>query len=86
VEIVYSALAGKTGIDFSVEKDGIAYDMVIGDRMRINQILTNLMPNAFSADVQKALEYGMDAHVSKPIDNELLIATLCRFRNGRTQS
>ena len=33
--------------------------------------------NAFSEDVKKALDCGMDAHVAKPIDLEVLLQTLC---------
>jgi CheY-like chemotaxis protein len=32
--------------------------------------------NAFDEDVQKSLESGMNAHLSKPLDAELMYATL----------
>lgn len=35
--------------------------------------------NAFEEDVAAALEAGMDAHISKPIDIEVLLQTLNRF-------
>ena len=35
--------------------------------------------NAFSEDVKKAIDSGMDAHVAKPIDLEVLIDTLKKY-------
>lgn len=35
--------------------------------------------NAFNEDVSKALEYGMDDHIAKPIDKEILYSTLDKF-------
>ncbi len=35
--------------------------------------------NAFAEDVKEALEAGMDAHVAKPIDMEVLRATLNQY-------
>lgn len=35
--------------------------------------------DAFSEDVQKCLEAGMNAHISKPIDIEIVKATLAKF-------
>ena len=35
-----------------------------------------LTANAFDEDVQRSLQAGMDAHLSKPIDNAALLATL----------
>ena len=32
--------------------------------------------NAFDEDVQRSLQAGMNAHLSKPIDNNLLFETL----------
>lgn len=39
--------------------------------------------NAFAEDVQSALEAGMDAHVAKPIDVEVLRATLRKAMNSK---
>ena len=39
--------------------------------------------DAFSADVAKCLECGMNAHISKPIDIELVKATLKKFINKK---
>lgn len=36
--------------------------------------------NAFSEDVQKSLDAGMDAHISKPIDIKRLVRTIAQFR------
>ena len=38
--------------------------------------------NAFAEDVQASVEAGMDAHVAKPIDMEVLRATLYRILGG----
>ena len=38
-----------------------------------------LTANAFYADTQKCLEAGMDAHLSKPVDPEMLTKTLARI-------
>ena len=38
--------------------------------------------NAFPEDVQAALDAGMDAHVAKPIDFPLFLATLSHLLNG----
>ena len=35
--------------------------------------------NAFSEDVKKAIDSGMDAHVAKPIDLEVLLDTLKKY-------
>lgn len=38
--------------------------------------------NAFSEDVNRSLKAGMDAHVSKPIDLELLEKELWRLKKS----
>ena len=38
--------------------------------------------NAFSEDIDQALESGMNAHISKPIDQEVLYSTLYKFMKG----
>ena len=40
-----------------------------------------LSANAFNEDITQALQSGMDAHVSKPLDVKLLINTLNRLIN-----
>ena len=35
--------------------------------------------HAFDDDVRQSLDAGMDAHLSKPIDPDLLYDTLCRL-------
>ena len=47
-----------------------------GDRIRI----IALSANAFEEDVQKSLASGMNAHVAKPINVELLMETMKRIR------
>ena len=42
--------------------------------------------NAFAEDVQAALNAGMDDHVAKPMDMDILISAITknvRFTNGR---
>lgn len=43
-----------------------------------------LTANAFDEDVQKSLQAGLDAHLSKPIDTDLLFETLNKFIEERT--
>jgi CheY-like chemotaxis protein len=38
--------------------------------------------NAFRQDVEQAREAGMNAHVAKPIDIELLLSVLETYRYG----
>ncbi len=38
--------------------------------------------NAFAEDVKDAMDAGMDAHVAKPVDMELLKKTVCRLIRG----
>ena len=37
--------------------------------------------NAFSSDVQQAMDAGMNAHVAKPINVPLLLVTLKKYKN-----
>lgn len=39
--------------------------------------------NAFSEDVQNALNAGMNAHISKPVDMKILLKTVKSIQNGR---
>jgi CheY-like chemotaxis protein len=41
-----------------------------------------LTANAFEEDVRQCLEAGMDAHLSKPVDPDMLAITLSRFIHG----
>jgi CheY-like chemotaxis protein len=34
--------------------------------------------DAFADDIQRCLDAGMNAHIAKPIDPELLFDTICR--------
>ena len=38
-----------------------------------------LTANAFEEDVKRSLEVGMDAHLAKPADSDMLSSTLARF-------
>ncbi len=42
--------------------------------------------NAFDEDVQDALRAGMDAHIAKPVDPEILRSTLCRLLNPQNET
>ena len=37
--------------------------------------------NAFAEDKKKSADAGMNAHLTKPLDSELLLETLARYRN-----
>ena len=37
--------------------------------------------NTFAEDIQKSKQYGMNAHISKPLDVDVLLSTLEKFRN-----
>jgi CheY-like chemotaxis protein len=41
--------------------------------------------NAFNEDVKKAKDSGMNAHLAKPIDKNLLYQVLALFKNGIPQ-
>jgi CheY-like chemotaxis protein len=38
--------------------------------------------NTFAEDIQKSKESGMNAHIGKPINVEVLMSTLEKFRNN----
>ena len=40
--------------------------------------------NAYEEDVQKCLAAGMNAHLSKPLFKDTLIATVARYTAGKT--
>ena len=42
--------------------------------------------NAFAEDVQKSLEAGMNAHIAKPVDLEILKATLSQLVKQRSRA
>ncbi len=45
-----------------------------------------LTANAFKEDIDKALQYGMNAHIAKPIERDILLEFLFRFLNSPKQS
>jgi two-component system sensor histidine kinase/response regulator len=47
-------------------------------RMRKTVPIIALSADAYLADIQKAHDYGMTSHLSKPIDPALLLRTLQR--------
>lgn len=46
MQVIYTALAAKKDVQFHIITENIDRDRLMGDRMRLNQILTNLMSNA----------------------------------------
>ena len=61
------------------EMDGLEATTIIRslDRSDAKSIpIIALTANAFDEDVQRSLQAGMNAHLSKPIDNNALFATL----------
>lgn len=46
LKVVYSSQASSKGIAFKIEEVDVSVDVLLGDRMRLNQILTNLLSNA----------------------------------------
>jgi CheY-like chemotaxis protein len=45
-EVVFDAQASRKKLNFSVERQGVTTRFVVGDAMRVNQILANLISNA----------------------------------------
>ncbi|HBZ52313.1 MAG TPA: hypothetical protein DEO82_00930 [Eubacterium sp.] len=61
------------------EMDGLEATSIIRDLDRAdakNTPIIALTANAFDEDVQRSLQAGMNAHLSKPIDNDTLFETL----------
>ncbi len=61
------------------EMDGLEATAVIRDLDRPDAVtvpIIALTANAFDEDVQRSLQAGMNAHLTKPIDNAALFATL----------
>jgi signal transduction histidine kinase/CheY-like chemotaxis protein len=46
LEVVYSSQAAAKGVTLTVSEQDVSCDALLGDRMRLNQILTNLLSNA----------------------------------------
>jgi CheY-like chemotaxis protein len=65
------------------------YDAAVGirkaDRPDADQIIIVAMTaNAFTEDIQKAHECGMNAHISKPVEPDVIRETLLQLM-GRQQ-
>ena len=64
------------------EMDGLEATALIRDLHRSDAKtipIIALTANAFDEDVQRSLQAGMNAHLSKPIDNDALVSTLERL-------
>jgi CheY-like chemotaxis protein len=53
------------------------------DRVKANVTILAMTANAFEEDKREALESGMNAHLSKPIEVDKLVKTLKRSLNSR---
>ena len=49
------------------------------DPGRANVPVIAVTANAFKEDIKKAIDAGMDAHVSKPVSPEAMMGTISRF-------
>jgi len=47
-----------------------------------NVLIVAMTANAFADDVKKSVEAGMDVHVSKPLDMEVLEEVVFKLRTG----
>lgn len=57
------------------------------DRPDAKTVLISAMSaNAFSDDVQRSLDAGMDAHISKPVDEKKLLAVTAKLMNKREKN
>ena len=45
-------------------------------------LIVAMTANAFADDVKKSVEAGMDVHVSKPLDMEVLEEVVFKLRTG----
>ena len=89
---VYMAMNGKEAIQaFKNHK----VDMILMDLMmpemngyeatkKIRELDSNIpilamSANAYSEDVKKCLDAGMNAHISKPLNKEVLIETISKY-------
>jgi CheY-like chemotaxis protein len=55
----------------------------MNDKTKANITILAMTANAFEEDKREALESGMNAHLSKPIEVDKLIKTLKRSLNSR---
>ena len=62
--------------------DGLAATRAIR-KLNHPDAATTLTANAFEEDVQNCLQAGMDAHLPKPVDFDLLLQTLARLIESR---
>ena len=80
------ALAGEGSID---EENGVTGSADLSEEKRREAAripVVAMTANAFSDDVQRALEAGMDAHVAKPLNIEHLKETLARVMREKMWS
>ena len=51
----------------------------MGDPKKANIPIVAMTANAFSEDRQAALDAGMNDHIAKPIDMNILVSTLRKY-------
>ena len=51
----------------------------MGDPQKANIPIVAMTANAFSEDRQAALDAGMNDHIAKPIDMNILVSTLRKY-------
>jgi CheY-like chemotaxis protein len=68
------------------DMDGLAATRMIRERARRRTAIVAMTANAFGEDRRSCLDAGMDDHVAKPIDPEMLFSTLLRWLPARTDS
>ena len=92
---VFTAVTGRTALELLEEEeiDGVVLDMQMPemDGYQATEMIRNLgdsraavpivamTANAFEEDRQKALDAGMNAHVSKPVDMNVLFRVMAKF-------
>lgn len=48
-----------------------------------NVVILAMSANAYTEDVKRCLEYGMNGHISKPIESDVLLSTLLKYIKRR---
>ena len=59
--------------------DGLTATQIIRDRLKLNLPIIAMTAHAMEGDAQKSMAHGMNAHLSKPIEPDLLFSTLNNY-------